>query len=356
MIKRLSIVLVTAVFVISSAGCATIIGPMVSREEIDQAREELKVKALAFQIKQLQKINDVGNKVISSVGEEDVKTEPEPFLGVVAVKIDKYLRQLYDVSGSQTVIIVVVRKGSAAYAAGVKPGDVIASINGKKIRDIRQFARVASKFKIGDIVQIDILRKEEKKVFNIKIGSMPVNLPLVMVDMQEANAATDGKAIYITRGLLYFIKSDDELAAVIAHELAHAVRNHVIKMQGTQLIGTIVALVLGSAADSGAPGTGEGVARGVSYLSNIFSAGYSRDLEREADYFSVKFVYNAGFDADVCATLHERFAVEIPASMIESYLSTHPSSPERMLRVRKIIEELKAGKEPSSNYGKGQRQ
>jgi len=84
--------------------------------------------------------------------------------------------------------------------------------------------------------------------------------------------------------------------------------------------------------------------RGVGQIGDIFNASYSRDLEREADYFGTKFVYYSGYDVNACATVEERFAIEIPATMIEHYLSTHPSSPERVARVRKTIEELKANK------------
>ena len=58
------------------------------------------------------------------------------------------------------------------------------------------------------------------------MGSLPVNLPVIVVDMQEVNAATDGRSIFVTYGLLSFADSDDEIACVIAHELAHAVLCH----------------------------------------------------------------------------------------------------------------------------------
>jgi membrane-associated protease RseP (regulator of RpoE activity) len=341
--RRIFNFLIGSIVVLFLAGCATITGPYVSREEIRQAREELKVKALEFQIKQLQRVNEIGNRIILAVEERDIKGKPQPFLGLVAVKADKYLKKVYDLESNKGVVIIIVKEGSSAANAGLKPGDEIVSINNRKIRDIYQFKRAVSKFKIGDFIKIEGLRKRAPVLFNVNIGRTPINIPIVMVDKQEVNAATDGKTIYITNGLLYFIKSDDEIAAVISHELAHAVRGHVVKMQGTQVLGALAALVLGTVAETASPGSGEVVVNSVGYMSNIFTAGYSRDIEREADYFSVKFMYNAGYDADISATLHERFAIEIPGSMIESYLSTHPSSPERVLRIRKTIEEFKSG-------------
>ena len=242
------------------------------------------------------------------------------------------------------VVIVVVKEQSPAYALGLQPGDVLVSINKVKINNINRFRAVASNFKIGDPIQIEILRGNETLTLETKIGQVPVNLPITMVDLQEVNAATDGKSIVVTYGLINFAKSDDEIAAVLGHELAHAVRGHVAKAQGGQILTLLAALALGIAAESNAPGSGEGIMRGAGQIGDFFNASYSRDLEREADYFGAKFVYYSGYDVDTCATVEERFAIEIPASMIHNFLSTHPSSPERVARIRKAIEELKAGK------------
>ncbi|MBU0693700.1 MAG: M48 family metalloprotease [Candidatus Omnitrophica bacterium] len=335
--KRFTIVFLAVYFL----GCATITGPSVSREEVERATEQLKVKALAFQIEQLQKVSNIGNRLMLAITSEDTKKSPQAFLGIVCASIDKYFEQLYNLRVEKGVVVVVVKENSPAYRAGLQKGDVLLSLNKISISHINHFRRAVSRFKIGDLVRMEITRRDETLIIEEKIGQIPVNVPTIMVDAQEVNAATDGRSIFITYGLLNFVKSDDEIAAVLAHELAHAVRGHVVKRQGWQILGLVAAVTLGIAVESQTPGAGEAVMRGAGEIGDIFNAGYSRDLEREADYFGTKFVYSAGYDPDMCATLHERFAVEIPASMIQNYLSTHPSSPERMLRIKKTIEELK---------------
>ena len=218
---------------------------------------------------------------------------------------------------------------------------MLRSINKQKIKNVKHYLNAKSKFKIGDLIEMEILRGDENIVLEAVIGQIPINAPIIMVDQQEVNAATDWNSVFVTYGLLNFAKSGGEIAYVLAHELAHAVRGHVTKVQGGKILNTIIAIALGTVAETASPGTGEVVMRGVAEIGDIFTATYSRDLEREADYFGTRFVYYAGYDVDICATVHERFATEIPASMIENYLSTHPSSPERMLRIQKTIEELK---------------
>lgn len=341
--KSVNIIIIISL-VISISGCATITGPSVDREELRRATEELKVKSLAFQIRQLERLCNIGNRLMLAIPKTDISIPAQPFLGIVCLEIDRYLSRAYNLNVDNGVVIIVVKQKSPAYDAGLVAGDVLMAINKIKISNINSLNMLTSKFGIGDLIEIQVLRGSQGLNLTARIKEIPVSLPIVMIDSADVNAATDGKSILVTYGLLNFVKSDDEIAAVLAHELAHAVRGHITKMQGSQAIGFLAALVLGIAAENSAPGSGEGVMRGIAQIGDIFNARYSRDLEREADYFGTRFVYYAGFDADACVTVEERFAIEIPATLVESYLSTHPSSPERMLRIRKIIEELKSGK------------
>ena len=343
MIKKLISIFLIISFTLLVSGCATVTGPSVSREEIERANEELKVKALDFQIKQLQRLQTIEDRLILAIPKEDIKQEPRPLLGITCNPIDKYLEKLYNLSVKKGVVVIGVREKSAARDISLQPGDVLLSLNKTKIDNVRRFQAVASKLKIDQPLEIEILRGNQNLNFSTKMGQFPINIPIMMVDAQEVNAGTDGKMIVVTYGLVNFAKSDDEIAFVVGHELAHAVRGHVAKVQGGQILALIAALALGIAVESRSPGSGSTVMRGVGDIGNIFTASYSRDLEREADYFGTKFVYYSGYDVNTCATVEERFAIEIPATMIKNYLSTHPSSPERVARVRKIIEELKAG-------------
>jgi hypothetical protein len=328
--------LVLTLFFLS--GCATITGPSVSQKEILRAREELMVKALGFRLKQLEKVNNIGYQLIAHIPQEEIKvTEaPQPYLGIYVSRIDKYFKQLYHLWTDKGLVVVVVIDGSPAKQAGLIPGDVLVSIDNERVSSAGEFNRYIRRLKIGDLIRLRIERNGLAQDIFLTVDSIPINVPIIMVDVQEVNAAASSNAIYATYGLMNFIKSNDEIAAVLGHELAHFVRGHVTKSQMSSLLSLLIAIPLGLIADEAAPGTGDLVMR----TADIFKASYSRDLEREADYFGMKFTYLAGFNPCVCANFQERFAIEIPQSMIRNYLSTHPSSPERMLRIKKAIEEL----------------
>lgn len=338
MIKLISIILISALL----SGCATITGPYVSHDEIIKAQEELKVKALGYQIKQLERINNIGYRLIAALTKEDLRREPSAYLGVYVFKIDKYLKALYNLRKDAGCVVGVVIDNSPAKKAGIMPGDVLLAIDEIEIRDVADFSTLNKRIDIGETLNLKISRGDKTEVIPVKAGPIPLNIPIIMVDFQEVNAAATPSGIFVTYGLIQFAKSDDEIAAVLGHELAHIVRGHVAKASGVRIISALAALAIGIAAENASPGAGDAVMRGVGGITDIFNASYSRDLEREADYFGTKYVYMAGFNVETCATFEERFAIEIPRSMIRNYLSTHPSSPERMLRIKKSIAELRS--------------
>ncbi len=154
----------------------------------------------------------------------------------------------------------------------------------------------------------------------------------VMEDDKSVNAgATFGK-IVVTTGMLRFIKSDDELAIVLGHEIAHIAKGHLMKT----IVSSIPVIVGSKAAETISPGSGKMIEIG----GGIFAQKYSRDMEREADHFGILYAHNAGFDAAAGVEIWERFAIELPESQSAGLFSSHPSSIERTAHARKMAHSL----------------
>lgn len=150
----------------------------------------------------------------------------------------------------------------------------------------------------------------------------------------DVNAWTDGDNIYVTRGLLRFIQNDDELAIIIAHEIAHAVRGHVSEKLARAAGGCILGIILESL--TGIEGTWDLATQ----MFQLATLEFDREEEREADVYGLTYASRAGYDISVAVDLWERFAIEMP----ESYIAlTHPSSPERFVRAEKIVAMLQSG-------------
>lgn len=315
-----------------------------TREEVSAAREELRDKALKYELEQTKRLTDIGDGLMSAVPNEDWDAKPVPFVGFSARQIDKDLKRLFRLREEKGVVITDIRSSSPAEKSGLQIGDVILAINDKGITKSSHVNVVVKKLKLGEIAKFRIKRGEEHLTIPVKASERKPYFPIVLDNDPTINACTDGKAIYMKKGIMQFAESDDEIAAILAHELAHAVRGHIEKGMAVQTLTMLAALAVGAIAEHNSPGSGEGVARGLGHLGNIYDKKYSRDQEREADYFSVKFMYLAGYDVEACATLEERLGTELPPQLTTDYLDSHPNTPERVARMRKAIEEVRSGK------------
>jgi len=163
--------------------------------------------------------------------------------------------------------------------------------------------------------------------------------------------ALPGGHIFVGEGLLRLMQTEDELAAVIGHEIEHVDHYHCAERVQTQ------------AALRGLPLAGL-----VALPLEIFEAGYGKDQELEADREGIRLSASAGYAPDAVIRLFEAMeeargakpgATRLPgrgtpadelgrlaADAIEGYFRSHPPTPERVAQVRQVIAEdrLEAGR------------
>lgn len=132
-----------------------------------------------------------------------------------------------------------------------------------------------------------------------------------VVDDKDVNAfALPGGWLYVNKGLLEYVQSDDELAGVLAHEVIHAAHHHILKLQkeqdklNTQLaIGAIAAIL----AKVPASDTGN-LVTGLQLVALQKVNGYSQQAERDADGAGFELTRLAGFNPVGALTFMERLA------------------------------------------------
>lgn len=164
-------------------------------------------------------------------------------------------------------------------------------------------------------------------------------------DRVKNAAATRGNYVFLWTGMLGAVQSDDELAAVIAHEMAHVLAQHVMPNPAEELSSAIASA--GGAAASGILGGSGSVAVGAAQLGGaLIEEGIrgfvvnpeSRRKEYEADQVGLFLMSDAGFNPDAAVGFWER-ASRDPAfsgSSVE-FLSTHPSSRNRSEYLRSLL-------------------
>lgn len=158
-----------------------------------------------------------------------------------------------------------------------------------------------------------------------------------IIDHEMVNAfAIAGGNMYVATGMLDFVKSDLELAGVIAHEMVHADKKHVIIQMARNERMTLLAL----AAIIASRGSGAGIIAANAVQVAVMGA-YSIDIEKEADALGIDVLTSAGYNPVGMLTLQERLEEE---SMKRPHIDygiyqTHPDTDERIRAVIKYMED-----------------
>ncbi len=169
---------------------------------------------------------------------------------------------------------------------------------------------------------------------------------------RQMNASAHGSGqVRINRGILEYARAEEEVAFVVAHEIAHQVANHPsAAAEDAEAGGAVGALIGGvlviAAAASGArttPAQGrraiEGYAGGGARLGAL---AFSKEQEREADRLGVLLLWRAGYDP--AAARPFLLTMARAARRRETGLfDTHPAGPERLAAFDATLAELRAG-------------
>ena len=160
-----------------------------------------------------------------------------------------------------------------------------------------------------------------------------------LVNSDVVNAfAVPGCYIYVTRGLMSLVNSEDELASVLAHELGHIVGKHSRKQQRRSVLRSLGILAIGLVSGS------ERLTQVAGQAATYFTLRYSRTHEHEADDLGLSYLRKAGYDphaaADMLAALgrQESFMARTrgrdEAKSIPEWGRTHPLTENRIARAR----------------------
>ncbi|MEL6870024.1 MAG: M48 family metalloprotease [Pseudomonadota bacterium] len=162
----------------------------------------------------------------------------------------------------------------------------------------------------------------------------PRDLPyeFVVLNNSVPNAwALPGGKIAVNRGLLMEMQSEAELASVLGHEIVHAAAKHSARQMTRGML--LQALVIGTAVVTSDNDYGQLAVGAANIGAQLLSAGYSREAERESDYYGIDYMVKAGYNPQGAVDLQRTFlrlSQERGAPSGPSLFSTHPPSQERL--------------------------
>jgi len=189
---------------------------------------------------------------------------------------------------------------------------------------------------------------------------------IVVLDDNTVNAwALPGGKMAVNRGLLRYTASEEELAAVLSHEIGHVERSHALNQmrreefnKGLTEVGK-QAIASQAGAGAGSFVTGQVLDALEGPLGDMMAAGYSRELEDEADQHIFEVFGNVGYDPGLASSFFHTLVALIPnnAKGTTSLYSTHKGTEERIAAIEKMAKGLPkpAPRQPSPAFAEVKR-
>ncbi len=237
--------------------------------------------------------------------------------------------------------VMGVLEGSGAARAGIRRGDMLLSVEDKVLPEgesaERQAATLLAPMMAGRTsVALTVQRNGTNVALNVPL-THACAFGVELGNTDNVVAYADGYRILITRGMLNAVRSDEELAYVMAKEMAHNALSHANKQRMSATIGGIIDNLTRIRPD-------------LSTMSGL--AGIRpmpQDLDAMADKLSLYMLARAGYNIDQVIPFWKRMASQYPATMLNSYTALHPSTAYRVSAMEKALKDIntkRAGKKP----------
>ena len=181
---------------------------------------------------------------------------------------------------------------------------------------------------LNRICQVIVINSSQVEIFN--------GYHVMILDSPQFNAfASPGGHIFITRGLVEITTSEDTLAAIIAHELAHIILKHGLRLIDDMSLSNEMAAMADQAAQL-AGRNSPGVKRLMDYRNSVSTIidtmikdGYSQTYEFEADREAVTLLAASGYDPGALMEML-KILQQVQSSQKGGFNTTHPSPEDRI--------------------------
>lgn len=199
---------------------------------------------------------------------------------------------------------------------------------------------VSTEIAIGDKFFESFIRNaeidnEKSKVLNNFASKIDFEteypLKFTVVKDKQVNAfALPGGNIVVYSGILDKVKSPEELAALLSHEVTHVKERHSLRGLTRNLAGSVfISLIFGDTASTSSIL--------ASKAEDLYQLGFSREMEKEADLNGLQIMYHNRLDPQGMVHLMERLNEEEKkqgTTKILSYLNSHPMTDERLTYIK----------------------
>lgn len=183
-----------------------------------------------------------------------------------------------------------------------------------------------------------------------QIGPTRFEFTFHLIKDQDPNAfALPGGYIFLTTGLITLAENEQEVAGVLAHEIAHVAGRHIAQLierskriDWLSMAGMVFAMLAGRGGTGGQAGAAMSLAWGESQKLK-----YTRENEANADQNGLQYVIKGHFDPNGLISFLNKLLKERSAPKIPTYLMTHPALEDRVSLLETLIQ---AGEKPTGPF------
>lgn len=267
--------------------------------------------------------------------------KPRKLLGFTAKNKYSYSDEFADAAQQllgldERLQVTGVMPGGGAALAGVRRGDILLAIEDQALpqgpnAEAPAIALLAPLVNTRSSVKLTILRSGASIALNVQL-TPACAFRVELGNTDNVNAYADGMRVLITRGMLNFTTSEEELAYVLAREMADNALGHPAKQRTTATVGGVIDNLIRMHPDLST----------MSGTSGIKAM--PPELDAMSDKLALYMLARAGYGIDNYQPFWHRLTSQYPATVLNSYTAIHPASAIRRTMIQKTIADIKTKK------------
>lgn len=266
------------------------------------------------------------------------RTQARPLLGFTAKNQYSYPPEL-SVAARQSLglderlQVMQILDGSGAMRAGLKRGDILQTIQDITIPTGPQAEPEAARMlspilKNLTEINITVIRQNQPITVNVPL-TLACAFAIDVGNTQNVNAYADGRRILLTRGLLDWLSTDEDVAVVIAREIAHNVLQHAKQLQQMATLSIVIDNLLLFKPDQVAANSSNGIKI------------TPEKMDQDADRLALFMLARAGYDLASFTRVMQKLAQIPNASQANTYPALHPWTEGRQSVIQSTMKEIR---------------
>lgn len=259
-------------------------------------------------------------------------------LGFTAKTKYSYTSEFVDAAAalglSDQLEVTGVLAGSGAAKVGLQRGDKLVTIQDKPVPTgadaERQTALLLGPLVNGrNSIKLTVARNGNNQTMSIPL-TRACAFGIELGNTENVISYADGRRVLISSGMMKFTKNDDELALVIAKEMAHNTLTHPARQRSTATMTGVIDNLIRLRPDTAALNGMAGVKP------------YPQQMDAAADKLALYMVARAGYKVDNAAAFWQRLATTYPASALNGYTAIHPGTDYRLSAIQQAVTDIQA--------------